>query len=117
MKNLPNCIKCGSNLTYEDGNMYICPECAHEWMQDTEPEDLEQHEFIVKDAYGNILKDGDSVTIIKDIKVKGTSSVIKIGVKVKDIRLVEEVNGHNIDAKIQGFGQMMLKSEFVKKCT
>ncbi|MDP1609298.1 MAG: zinc ribbon domain-containing protein YjdM [Chlamydiales bacterium] len=116
MKKLPNCVKCGSEFTYEDGDMYICPECAHEWAKEVKEEEI-GHEFIVKDAYGNILQDGDSVTIIKDIKVKGTSSVIKIGVKVKDIRLVEDTNGHNIDAKIKGFGQMMLKSEFVKKCT
>jgi protein PhnA len=116
MKNLPNCIKCGSSLTYEDGNLYICPECAHEWMRDSESENVE-YELVVKDAHGNILKDGDSVTIIKDIKVKGASSVIKVGLKVKGIRLVEEVNGHNIEARIPGFGQMMLKSEFVKKCT
>ncbi len=116
MKNVPKCVKCGSEFTYEDGSMYICPECAHEWAKDANPEHVE-HTFIVKDAHGNLLKDGDSVTIIKDIKVKGTSSVIKIGVKVKDIRLVEDTNGHNIDAKIKGFGQIMLKSEFVKKCT
>lgn len=116
MGNLPNCIKCGSKFTYEDGNMYICPECAHEWARDAEPENSE-HESVVKDAHGNILKDGDSVTIIKDIKVKGSSSVIKVGVKVKGIRLVEEVNGHNIEAKVPGFGSMMLKSEVVKKCT
>ncbi len=96
--------------------MYICPECAHEWSKKVEPE-LDERKFIVKDAHGNILQDGDSVTIIKDIKVKGSSSVIKIGVKVKDIRLVEDTNGHNIDAKIKGFGEIMLKSEFVKKCT
>jgi protein PhnA len=115
MDNLPKCYKCGSEYTYEDGNLYICPECAHEWMKDQEPENV-PHEQVVKDAHGNILKDGDSVTIIKDIKVKGTSSVIKVGLKVKDIRLVEEVNGHNIDAKVKGFGSMMLKSEVVKKC-
>lgn len=117
MNNLPNCPQCGSDLTYEDAKLYICPECAHEWSKEyLEPLDGKQ-ELSVKDAYGNILKDGDSVTIIKDIKVKGTSSVIKVGVKVKDIRLVEESNGHNIDAKIKGFGPMMLKSEFVKKCS
>jgi len=117
MEELPNCIKCGSEYTYEDGHFYICPECGHEWSKDSgsQPENAEEG-LIVKDAFGNILKDGDSVTIIKDIKVKGTSSAIKIGVKVNDIRLVEPVNGHNIDAKVKGFGQMMLKSEFVKKC-
>lgn len=117
MDKLPNCVKCGSEYTYEDGLLYICPECAHEWSKDSEsePADIEE-DLIVKDAHGNILKDGDSVTIIKDIKVKGSSSVIKIGLKVNDIRLVTPVNGHNIDAKVKGFGQMMLKSEFVKKC-
>lgn len=114
MENLPSCPKCGSEYTYEDGNLYICPECAHEWVMDSGPEKIE-NELVVKDAYGNILKDGDDVTIIKDIKVKGASSAIKVGVKVKDIRLIEEVNGHNIDAKVKGFGPMLLKSEFVKK--
>lgn len=116
MQNLPNCTQCGSELTYEDGNLYICPECAHEWPKDSESGKV-NHELIVKDAHGNTLQDGDCVTIIKDIKVKGSSSVIKVGVKVKGIRLVEEVNGHNIDAKVPGFGAMMLKSEIVKKCS
>lgn len=116
MSDLPNCAKCGSTLTYQDGDLYICPECGHEWMENVESSDV-QHEVVVKDAYGNILKDGDSVTIIQDIKVKGTSSVIKVGVKVKGIRIVDEVNGHNIDAKVPGFGSMMLKSAIVKKCS
>lgn len=114
MEDLPKCIKCGSEYTYKDGNLFICPECAYEWMEDLELED-EKKELVVKDAHGNILKNGDSVTVIKDIKVKGTSSVIKVGTKVKDIRLIEEVNGHNIDAKVKGFGSMRLKSEVVKK--
>lgn len=114
MEDLPKCIKCGCEYTYEDRGLYICPECGHEWLKDSISESVEE-ERIVKDAHGNILKDGDSVTIIKDIKVKGTSSVIKVGVKVKGIRLVEEVDGHNIDAKVPGFGPMMLKSEVVKK--
>jgi protein PhnA len=116
MEKLPNCSKCGSELTYQDGTLYICPECAHEWSVGLENEAIvtEQH---VKDAYGNRLQDGDTVTIIKDIKVKGSSSVIKVGVKVKEIRIVDEVNGHNIEAKVPGFGQMMLKSEIVKKST
>jgi len=115
MKNIPNCVKCGCEFTYESGNLYVCPECGHEWAEDAGSQD-DRLEIVVKDAYGNILKDGDSVTIIKDIKVKGSSSVIKIGIKVKDIRLVEEVKGHNIEAKVPGFGLMMLKSEVVKKC-
>ena len=116
MKDIPNCVKCGSEFTYNDGDLYICPECGHEWTEVLESE-AEKSEVVVKDAVGNILKDGDSVTIIKDIKVKGTSSVIKVGLKVKGIRIVDEVNGHNIDAKVPGFGSMMLKSEIVKKCT
>ncbi|MCH9631029.1 MAG: hypothetical protein S4CHLAM37_10410 [Chlamydiia bacterium] len=116
MTNLPKCPKCGSEFTYEDGNLLICPECSHEWVESAES-DKGEKEPVVKDAHGNILKDGDSVTIIKDIKVKGTSSAIKVGVKVKDIRLIEEVNGHNIDAKVKGFGAVLLKSEFVKKCS
>ena len=110
------CEKCKSEYTYEDGNMYVCPECAHEWSKDsTDPSS--QEERIIKDAYGTILKDGDSVTVIKDLKVKGSSLVVKVGVKVKDIRLVEEQNGHDIDCKIKGMGAMMLKSKFVKKST
>lgn len=107
---IPNCPKCNSEYTYEDGNLFICPECAHEWRGD---EQTEEDGLIVKDAYGNILQDGDTVTIIKDLKVKGSSSTLKIGTKVKNIRLVE--GDHNIDCKIDGFGAMKLKSEFVKK--
>lgn len=110
MSNLPNCPKCHSEYTYEDGALYICPECAHEWT--TEGEASEEQK-IVKDANGNVLNDGDTVSVIKDLKVKGSSSVIKIGTKVKNIRLVE--GDHDIDCKIDGFGAMQLKSEFVKK--
>jgi len=116
MTSLPNCTKCGSELTYENGNLYVCPECGHEWSQDAPVEAVEEM-LVVKDAHGNILKDGDSVTVIRDIKVKGSSSVIKAGTKIKDIRILEPVNGHNIDAKVVGFGPMMLKSELLKKCT
>ncbi|WP_055070545.1 zinc ribbon domain-containing protein YjdM [Clostridium massiliamazoniense] len=112
MFNLPNCPKCNSEYTYEDGNLYICPECGNEWGLETVVESNED-ELVVKDANGNILKDGDSVTVIKDLKVKGFSSAIKIGTKVKNIRLVD--GDHNIDCKIDGFGAMCLKSEFVKK--
>jgi protein PhnA len=114
MTGLPKCIKCGSELTYENGAFYVCPECGHEWVMRAEQED-EAVSSVVKDAHGNILQDGDSVTIIKDIKVKGSSTALKVGVKVKNIRLVAEVNGHNIEAKVPGFGVMMLKSEIVKK--
>lgn len=108
---LPSCPKCSSEYTYEDGAMYVCPECAHEW-NDEEPA-VDNDELVVKDANGNVLADGDSVTVIKDLKVKGSSTMLKIGTKVKGIRLVE--GDHNIDCKIDGFGQMKLKSEFVKK--
>ncbi len=114
MTSLPKCPKCSSELTYEDGALYICPECGYEWAIDAEKE-AAPVESVVKDAYGNILHDGDSVTIIKDIKVKGSPSALKVGVKVKNIRIVDEVNGHNIEAKVPGFGVMMLKSEIVKK--
>jgi len=117
MDNLPNCIKCGSEYTYEVEGWYICPDCAHEWPKDSMPENMaEDEELIVKDANGNLLKDGDSVTVIKDIKVKGASSAIKVGVKIKNIRLIKAVDGHNIDVKVKGFGELLLKSELVKKC-
>ncbi len=116
MERTPNCPKCGSEYTYESDNLFICPECAHEWSREVEAE-AAPSEKVVKDAHGNILSDGDSVTIIKDIKIKGTSSVIKAGTKVKGIRIVDPVNGHDIDAKVPGFGPMMLKSEIVKKAT
>ncbi|HYK72315.1 MAG TPA: zinc ribbon domain-containing protein YjdM [Pseudoneobacillus sp.] len=109
---LPNCPKCQSEYTYEDGNLFICPECAHEWSLESEAENNDDQQ-IVKDANGNVLNDGDTVTIIKDLKVKGSSSVLKVGTKVKSIRLVD--GDHNIDCKIDGFGAMQLKSEFVKK--
>lgn len=112
MYNLPNCPKCNSEYTYEDGNLYICPECANEWGLEASVEENEDI-LVVKDSNGNILKDGDSVTVIKDLKVKGFATAIKIGTKVKNIRLVD--GDHNIDCKIDGFGAMCLKSEFVKK--
>jgi protein PhnA len=114
MSDLPKCPKCGSAYTYEDGNLFICPECAHEWSKDA-PAVAEGGEvgLVVKDAHGNLLHDGDTVTIIKDLKVKGSSAVVKVGTKVKNIRLVE--GDHNIDCKIDGVGPMGLKSEFVKK--
>ncbi|GLI04700.1 hypothetical protein YDYSG_07300 [Paenibacillus tyrfis] len=112
MSNLPSCPKCNSAYTYEDGSLLICPECAHEWKLEAEAENREDHK-IVKDANGNVLNDGDTVTVIKDLKVKGSSSVLKMGTKVKNIRLVD--GDHDIDCKIDGFGAMKLKSEFVKK--
>jgi protein PhnA len=112
MSNLPNCPKCNSEYTYEDGNLLVCPECAHEWTVEGETQNTEDKK-IIRDANGNVLNDGDSVTVIKDLKVKGSSSVIKIGTKVKNIRLVD--GDHDIDCQIEGFGAMKLKSEFVKK--
>lgn len=112
MMDLPNCPKCNSEYTYEDGDNLVCPECAHEWSLETEIETMENQK-VVRDANGNVLNDGDSVTVIKDLKVKGSSSVLKIGTKVKSIRLVD--GDHDIDCKIDGFGAMKLKSEFVKK--
>lgn len=108
---LPNCPKCNSSYTYPDNELYVCPECAHEWSIHATAE--ENDEDIIKDANGNVLADGDSVTVIKDLKIKGTSSVVKVGTKVKNIRLVG--GDHDIDCKIDGFGAMKLKSEFVKK--
>lgn len=112
MSTLPKCPKYSSEFTYEDGSMYTCPECAHEWAKDTAPENPKQATE-VRDAFGNVLQDGDSVTVIKDLKVKGSSLVVKVGTKVKNIRLVE--GDHDIDCKIDGIGSMGLKSEFVKK--
>jgi protein PhnA len=112
MSNLPKCPKCGSEYTYEDGNMFVCPECAHEWSKEAAAETGDEAR-VVKDAHGNVLQDGDSVTVIKDLKVKGSSLVVKVGTKVKNIRLVD--GDHNIDCKIDGVGAMQLKSEFVKK--
>ncbi|QDF28809.1 zinc ribbon domain-containing protein YjdM [Halarcobacter anaerophilus] len=113
MSQLPNCPKCGSEYTYEDGSLYVCPECAHEWSKDAV--EVEEEGLIVKDANGTVLSDGDSVTVIKDLKVKGSSSGIKVGTKIKGIRLVDGNDGHNIDCKIPGVGAIKLKQEFVKK--
>jgi protein PhnA len=112
MSNLPNCPKCGSEYTYNDGSQYVCPECAHEWAIDAQT-DGESDDRVFKDANGNVLQDGDTVTVIKDLKVKGSSLVVKVGTKVKGIRLVD--GDHDIDCKIDGIGAMKLKSEFVKK--
>jgi protein PhnA len=112
MSALPACPKCNSEFTYEDGDNLVCPECAHEWLRAGAAESAETKR-VVRDANGNELHDGDSVTVIKDLKVKGSSSVVKVGTKVKNIRLVE--GDHDIDCKIDGIGAMGLKSEFVKK--
>lgn len=112
MSSLPSCPQCSSALTYEDGPLYICPECAHEWPSTQEAAE-EVDGKVFKDSAGNVLQDGDSVTVIKDLKLKGGGGVIKVGTKVKNIRLVD--GDHDIDCKIDGFGQMSLKSEFVRK--
>lgn len=112
MSNLPPCPKCKSEFTYEDGNLYVCPECSQEWAKDAAAETAEDQN-VVRDAVGNVLNDGDTVMVIKDLKVKGSSSVVKVGTKVKGIRLVD--GDHDIDCKIDGIGAMKLKSQFVKK--
>lgn len=112
MSSLPQCPKCSSAFTYEDGSMFVCPECAHEWPKEAAAESADQQR-VVRDANGNVLNDGDFVTVIKDLKIKGSSSVIKVGTKVKIMRLVD--GDHDIDCRIDGIGAMQLKSEFVKK--
>ena len=114
MENLPNCPKCNTEYTYEDGSLLVCPECAYEWS--ASEANAAEEANVIKDANGNVLQDGDSVTVIKDLKVKGSSSSIKIGTKVKSIRLVPDAaDGHDIECKIDGFGAMKLKSSVVKK--
>lgn len=113
MNTTPNCPKCSSAYVYEDGNLLICPECSHEWVAGEAEQAADENNNDFKDAHGNPLVDGDTVTIIKDLKVKGSSSSIKVGTKIKNIRLVD--GDHNIDCKIDGFGAMKIKSEFVKK--
>ncbi|RLQ20839.1 alkylphosphonate utilization protein [Seongchinamella sediminis] len=111
MSEMPSCPQCSSPYAYEDRDNYVCPECGHEWARDGVAEPAE--ESTVTDANGNPLADGDTVTVIKDLKVKGSSSVVKVGTKVKNIRLVD--GDHDIDCKIDGIGAMKLKSQFVKK--
>ncbi|UVE17157.1 zinc ribbon domain-containing protein YjdM [Pseudomonas sp. LS44] len=112
MSTLPACPKCQSEYTYEDGGQLICPECAHEWSADG-VEVAAEGDKVIKDSVGNVLADGDTITVIKDLKVKGSSLVVKVGTKVKNIRLVD--GDHDIDCKIDGIGAMKLKSEFVRK--
>lgn len=111
MSELPSCPECKGSYTYEDRSLFVCPECGHEWTGGEEAISGEQ--LIVKDANGAFLEQGDSVTVIKDLKVKGSSAVVKVGTKVKNIRLVD--GDHNIDCKIERIGAMKLKSEFVRK--
>lgn len=113
MSTLPSCPKCNSEYTYEDGAMLICPECAHEWSATAAADASADDDKVIKDSVGNVLQDGDTITVIKDLKVKGSSLVVKVGTKVKGIRLCD--GDHDIDCKIDGFGAMQLKSEFVKK--
>jgi protein PhnA len=113
MSTLPPCPRCASTYTYEDGPNLVCPECAHEWPAAGEPEAAADAPRVVRDAVGNELKDGDTVTVIKDLKVKGSSAVVKVGTKVRNIRLVE--GDHDIDCRIEGIGPMGLKSMYVKK--
>ncbi|QAA94476.1 zinc ribbon domain-containing protein YjdM [Pollutimonas thiosulfatoxidans] len=112
MNPLPPCPKCQSEYTYDDGVLLVCPECAHEWPKHEESAGTSDTK-IYRDSAGNVLEDGDTVTVIKDLKLKGSSGVIKMGTKVKNIRLVD--GDHDIDCKIDGFGPMSLKTEFVKK--
>lgn len=112
-ENLPNCPQCNCEYTYEMGALLVCPECAHEWS--LEVQEAEEAQRIVKDSSGNVLADGDTVTIVKDLKVKGSSTSVKVGTKVKNIRLISPIDGHDIDAKVDGFGSMYLKSSIVKK--
>jgi len=116
MANEPKCPKCSHENVYSDGGLWICPDCSHEWSayaMEEAPKPVVSEE--IRDAYGNPLRSGDSVTIIKDLKVKGSSLVVKVGTKVKNIRIIDAADGHNIACKIDGFGAMNLKSEFVKK--
>ncbi|MEO3690554.1 zinc ribbon domain-containing protein YjdM [Roseateles paludis] len=112
MSTLPPCPKCHSVYTYEDGAQLVCPECSYEWSPQANP-DAADAPRVVRDAVGNVLQDGDTVTVVKDLKVKGSSLVVKVGTKVKNIRLTD--GDHDIDCKIDGVGAMGLKSEFVKK--
>lgn len=112
MNDLPNCPECNSEYTYEDGNLFVCPECAHEWIAGSETGTID-NEPVYKDAHGTILNDGDTVIVIKDLKVKGSSTPIKMGTKVKNIRLIQ--GDHDIECRVEGFGAMELKTEFVKK--
>lgn len=112
MIDVPECNKCGSKYTYDDGTLFVCPECGHEWSKEVVPE-RNAAEKSITDANGNPLSDGDSVSVIKDLKVKGASTVVKVGTKVKNIRLVD--GDHDIDCRIEGIGAMKLKSKFVKK--
>ncbi len=113
MEQLPNCPKCKGEYTYEDGSLLICPECSYEWSKEEATQ--EDAEFTVKDSNGTTLRSGDDVTVIKDLKVKGSSSIVKVGTKIKNIRLVESSDDHNIDCKITGVGAIKITPKYVKK--
>ena len=114
---LPNCPACAADYTYEDGALLVCPMCAHEWSAaETDAPAVDEQNAVIRDAVGNELQDGDAVTVIKDLKVKGSSLVIKVGSKAKSIRLLPDASdGHDIDCKLDGYGPMKLKSSVVKK--
>ena len=112
---MPPCPECSSSYTYEMGALLVCPECGHEWSADASGAAEEAGPRVIKDAVGNILADGDTVTVVKDLKIKGSSSVIKVGTKVRGIRLMDGVGDHDIDCKVDGVGPMQLKSSVVKK--
>lgn len=113
MSDFPQCPECQAEYTYEDGVFWVCPQCGHEWSKVAAAAEVEDAARVVKDANGTVLQDGDTVSVIKDLKVKGSSLVVKVGTKVRNIRLVE--GDHDIDCKIDGIGAMQLKSQFVKK--
>ncbi len=117
MNQEPKCTKCSSEHTYQDRSLWVCSECGHEWSisAKTEVESADVVDTAIRDAHGNVLQDGDSVTVIKDLKIKGSSSSVKAGTKVKNIKLGDGPDGHNLGCRIDGFGAMNLKSEFVKK--
>ena len=118
MENTSHCPKCNSEHIYQDGNLWVCPECAYEWSvftQENKQDQEEAQDNSIRDAHGNVLQDGDSVTVIKELKIKGSSSVVKVVTKVRNIRLVDGGDGHDIACKIDGIGSINLKSEFVKK--
>lgn len=113
MDKLPNCPQCNSEYTYEDGNLFVCPECANEWTAESQKEAEEAQ--LVRDSNGNVLQNGDTVTVIKDINVKSATSNLKMGTRIKNIRLVDGADNHNMECKVEGFGVLLLKSQFVKK--
>jgi protein PhnA len=119
MKNETHCPKCNSENIYNDGNLWVCPECTHEWAPSKLGGELQgsavPQDDSIRDAHGTILANGDSITVIKELRIKGSSSVVKVGTKVKNIRLVDGGDGHDIACKIDGIGALNLKSEFVKK--